>query len=33
MAQHLREIDIGGRNIQFWLDEAEISRGRASPEK
>lgn len=27
LAQHLREIDIGGRNIQVWLDEAEISPG------
>ena len=27
LAQHLRGIDIGGRNIQVWLDEAEISPG------
>lgn len=29
LAQHLREIDIGGRNIQVWLDEAEISPGQS----
>jgi transcriptional regulator with XRE-family HTH domain len=29
LAKRLREIDIGGRNIQVWLDEAEISPGRS----
>lgn len=29
LAQHIREIDIGGRNMQVWLDEAEISPGQS----
>jgi transcriptional regulator with XRE-family HTH domain len=29
LAQHLRGIDIGGRNCQVWLDEGEISPGQS----
>lgn len=29
LAQHLREIDLGGRSIQVWLDEAEIAPGQS----